>query len=388
MRFLLCLQFCIDAWITDTGDVDEVTRAEFVSNVQSSKNPDKVYAIPTDSAYGLAVLTELKYEFDLILIDGSHLMLDVLHDALLAFELLKPGGTLVFDDYGCNPWSPAYGRTKEGIDGFVKVHRDSLQDIFYYPSSPVQVVSFTKTVPVPVPPPRPLDSLKVLLNSVAHRHSTTEAVAPPAALNILVIAENAEEIAHWAVEEAKNLGAPIGTLEVVNRVGKNTTLIHAGTFIRSHPNLAPAVLRLPPADISTSRYLAGRISQFTRALPLVDIVFLSASANVDARQAMHNMMAAMYLLRVGGYLVIDNAAQKDRYPPSIPEAEQAWYGYDTVLTSATGKLLDISADEAFGNCTTYRVFRYLHNRFRFPNSEFNDSLNGPISMNKQLVTDV
>jgi predicted O-methyltransferase YrrM len=38
-------------------------------------------------------------EFDLIYVDGSHLGLDVLVDAALSWRLLRPGGTMVFDDY-------------------------------------------------------------------------------------------------------------------------------------------------------------------------------------------------------------------------------------------------------------------------------------------------
>jgi len=37
--------------------------------------------------------------FDFIYIDGSHQAPDVLCDAVLAFKLLKTGGTMAFDDY-------------------------------------------------------------------------------------------------------------------------------------------------------------------------------------------------------------------------------------------------------------------------------------------------
>jgi SAM-dependent methyltransferase len=38
-------------------------------------------------------------QFDLVYVDGSHLALDVIVDASLAWRVLKPGGVLVFDDY-------------------------------------------------------------------------------------------------------------------------------------------------------------------------------------------------------------------------------------------------------------------------------------------------
>jgi len=362
---------CIDAWVTPTGARDTALITEFISNVQSSKNSDKVYALQADSAFGLAALTELKYEFDLVLIDGSHLMLDVLHDALLAFGMLKPGGTLVFDDYGCNPWSPAQGRTKEGIDAFVKVHRDALVDIHYYPDSPVQVVSFTKVIPAVVPAAHPLAALRVLVSSVASRLS----VHAPTDISIMAIAGNAEEVGHWVLDQARLMGAPVSGLDLVNRIGGNETYMAADRF----PQVRPGVLRLQPAGTSTRGYLAQRIAKFDRSQPQHDIVFLSGGATVSASEAMHSLMTAMYLLRVGGYIVIDNAAARDNYPSGVLEVDQAWFGYDSVLTSATEKLLDISGDTSFASngphC--FRIFRYMHNRFRHPNSEFRNDLAKP-----------
>jgi cephalosporin hydroxylase len=37
--------------------------------------------------------------YDFIYIDGSHLAKDVLTDAVLAWQILEPGGYLAFDDY-------------------------------------------------------------------------------------------------------------------------------------------------------------------------------------------------------------------------------------------------------------------------------------------------
>ena len=38
-------------------------------------------------------------EYDLIYIDGEHTSAAAIHDAILAFELLKVDGLLIFDDY-------------------------------------------------------------------------------------------------------------------------------------------------------------------------------------------------------------------------------------------------------------------------------------------------
>lgn len=45
------------------------------------------------------LITERSDPFDLIYIDGSHTAPDVLVDAVLAFQLLRIGGVMIFDDY-------------------------------------------------------------------------------------------------------------------------------------------------------------------------------------------------------------------------------------------------------------------------------------------------
>ena len=46
----------------------------------------------------LLVLIDQRRRFDFVYVDGSHLALDVLVDAALAWRLLSPGGVLVFDE--------------------------------------------------------------------------------------------------------------------------------------------------------------------------------------------------------------------------------------------------------------------------------------------------
>lgn len=60
---------------------------------------------------------------DYILIDGSHLAIDVLADAVLSWKLLKDGGILIFDDYG---WgihtTDEKQKPKLGIDAFLSAY--------------------------------------------------------------------------------------------------------------------------------------------------------------------------------------------------------------------------------------------------------------------------
>ncbi|MCA3363470.1 MAG: class I SAM-dependent methyltransferase [Roseomonas sp.] len=68
--------------------------------------------------------------FDLIFIDGSHEAHDVLADAVMAFPLLRVGGTLIFDDYIWSDQAPQKRdpsrMPKPAIDAFVNIYHRKL----------------------------------------------------------------------------------------------------------------------------------------------------------------------------------------------------------------------------------------------------------------------
>jgi predicted O-methyltransferase YrrM len=70
-----------------------------------------------------SVLPELRPgSFDIIYVDGGHAAHDVLLDAMLGWELLKPGGILAFDDYQWKPELPPEKRPQLAIDLFLRSH--------------------------------------------------------------------------------------------------------------------------------------------------------------------------------------------------------------------------------------------------------------------------
>ena len=80
----------------------------------------------------------LLQSFDLIYIDGSHEAPDVLADAVLAFQLLRVGGVMIFDDY---LWSMDRPGTqdvllmpKPAIDAFMNIYQRKMQ---VYPGLPL-----------------------------------------------------------------------------------------------------------------------------------------------------------------------------------------------------------------------------------------------------------
>jgi predicted O-methyltransferase YrrM len=69
--------------------------------------------------------------FDFYYVDGSHVALDVLADAVLGWRLLKPGGIMIFDDYewGAYRDQPTL-QPKLAIDSFLEVFQDQVRVIY------------------------------------------------------------------------------------------------------------------------------------------------------------------------------------------------------------------------------------------------------------------
>ena len=83
--------------------------------------------VETLVGYSNVKLRELEGEhFDIIYVDASHIASDVLRDAVLSWDLLKPGGILIFDDYRYTLHFPLELRPKRALDTFVTAFRDEL----------------------------------------------------------------------------------------------------------------------------------------------------------------------------------------------------------------------------------------------------------------------
>lgn len=69
------------------------------------------------------------FDFDFVYIDGDHTAAGVLSDAVHAFDLLKPGGLLAFDDYQWKPYpdAPAHLAPGMAIDTFTACYQDRLE---------------------------------------------------------------------------------------------------------------------------------------------------------------------------------------------------------------------------------------------------------------------
>ena len=99
--------YCVDTW---AGAVDlppermAGVETRFDANValaiENVGGNVSLHKIKQRSTIALAkMIADGEAPFDLIYIDGSHTAADVLTDAVLAFQLVRVGGVMIFDDY-------------------------------------------------------------------------------------------------------------------------------------------------------------------------------------------------------------------------------------------------------------------------------------------------
>ena len=99
---------CVDTWeggVEHAKDYMPSVERRFHSNINeeisNSRSKIDFYCHKSRSVVALSkLIAKGKSEyFDFVYIDGSHQAPDVLTDAVLAFELTRPGGIIIFDDY-------------------------------------------------------------------------------------------------------------------------------------------------------------------------------------------------------------------------------------------------------------------------------------------------
>ena len=109
-------------------------RKRFEANIATVASPAQVEIREGFSLPQLAKLIAEGYQrFDFISIDASHQAPDVLGDAVLGFELLKPGGVMAFDDYLWSPMRPGTENPlllpKAAIDAFTTLFSQKIRII-------------------------------------------------------------------------------------------------------------------------------------------------------------------------------------------------------------------------------------------------------------------
>jgi predicted O-methyltransferase YrrM len=100
----------------DFGTIEET----FYKNTERYR--DRITVLKGSSREKLLELVVAQQKFEFVYIDGSHKCLDVYLDACLAWQLLSPGGYMVFDDYTFNK-GDTLGSPEEAIEHFIREHK-------------------------------------------------------------------------------------------------------------------------------------------------------------------------------------------------------------------------------------------------------------------------
>jgi predicted O-methyltransferase YrrM len=174
---------CIDTW-EDYPGMDwqfanvrmSVVERRFDDNMivarRRRETPIDFRKIKDRSAHALATLVAQREAFDLVYIDGSHMALDVLTDAVFGFQLLRPGGVLIFDDYLWRD-KDTDGRDilyapKAAIDAFTNLGRRS-----HHPTRRAAAGDWPKST---TPPPSPRASSGAICK-ISQQRSTSRRAA-------------------------------------------------------------------------------------------------------------------------------------------------------------------------------------------------------------------
>ncbi|EFQ36551.1 SAM-dependent methyltransferase [Colletotrichum graminicola] len=103
----------------DAYDIPSLEK-RFRSNVAKCQHANKLNIIKQSSLDALPMLKHQGARFDFIYIDGSHVAFDVLHDAVLAWNMLEVGGTIVFDDYTLDRYNEESYNPAVAVDSLIR----------------------------------------------------------------------------------------------------------------------------------------------------------------------------------------------------------------------------------------------------------------------------
>jgi len=95
----------------------------FHKNIKTAGLENRIKSIQSDSKTALIQFIKDGVKFDLIYVDGSHLLLDVYVDLVLSWEILEKGGYLIIDDY-LYKYDDTLKSPFEAVNHFLKLYKD------------------------------------------------------------------------------------------------------------------------------------------------------------------------------------------------------------------------------------------------------------------------
>ena len=101
-----------------------------IDNIKPYKDITFLQGESRDSFKKLEHNGQTKEFLDFVYVDGSHMSMHVLEDAVNAFYHLKDGGIMIFDDYLGGLEQAIHMQVKTGVDAFAHAHRKHLVRLF------------------------------------------------------------------------------------------------------------------------------------------------------------------------------------------------------------------------------------------------------------------
>jgi len=109
-----CKIICIDTWLgsAEHFNDEDLSRVDgyptlfyqFLANVMHTNNQDVIVPLPIDTISEYRILKQNNCLADMIYVDAGHFYESVSVDIKLYWELLKPGGVMLGDDYSNETW--------------------------------------------------------------------------------------------------------------------------------------------------------------------------------------------------------------------------------------------------------------------------------------------
>jgi predicted O-methyltransferase YrrM len=124
---------CVDTW----GGADEHKGLDSLKNIEENFDKNLLayqgrFNKWKGTSFSFFNQLESQVKFDLIYIDGSHYVDDVLLDAINAFAHLSVGGILIFDDFFWNFYNDSKLNPALAINSFISLKRNYLKvDMVY-----------------------------------------------------------------------------------------------------------------------------------------------------------------------------------------------------------------------------------------------------------------
>jgi hypothetical protein len=134
---------CVDTWggADEHQDLINLSSIEnlFDSNTKAYSNRLKKFKGTSFKFFNTYSEAE---KFDLIYIDGSHFVNDVLIDALKGFEHLNVGGIMIFDDYFWDYYPDPFLNPAAAINCFINLKKDYLRIESVYAQLVIQKIAY------------------------------------------------------------------------------------------------------------------------------------------------------------------------------------------------------------------------------------------------------